>query len=1200
MSITQSSTRLVALVAGVAVALSLFAGAFAAAPAQAAALTQSQISAIVSLLQSFGADAQTVANVTASLNGQATTGTGTTTGGACPALSRSLQSGSTGADVLALQKFLNGSAATQVSVSGAGSPGLETTFFGPATMAAVEKFQTLNNVSAIGIVGPATRAAIAAVCGGTSTGGGSTTPTGPGLTVSASAQPANSLADQSATRVPFTTFTLTNNSSAAVTINSVTVQRTGFANDAVFSGIVLLDQTGAQIGVSSTLNSNHQANIGSSFVLNAGQSMTYTVAGNMASSLSAYSGQIASLQVVAINSSSAVSGSLPITGASQTINSSLAIGTAVASISSYDPNNAGTHNIGDTGVTFSGVRLQAGSAEDVRLSSIRWRMNGSVSASDLGNLMTYVNGTSYPTTLSSDGRYLTSVFPGGILIQKGYSADVYLKGDVVGSNASGRIAEFDIDKASDIYVVGQTYGYGIIPTANSFNGATVSASATHGSGFYGSAGVSAQPFFQGSTVSIQGGTVTTITNASSVASQNIAINVPNQVLGGFTTNFVGEPVSVQNMIFQVATTSGELGRLTSVSIVDSNGSVVAGPVDEDGSGNLTFGNTVTFPVGSGTYTLKGTVANNANNGDTYNITTTPSSNWTNVTGQSTGNTVNLTGAGQIRMNTMTVRGATLSVSISATPAAQSIVAGGQNTVLANVQLDASQSGENIRLNSLPLYLGVQNASPSVTVGNTTTNLTACSLWTPASGVMVNGSNVTAATQLNYGSNIVNAPYAAATTSNDVPNGGTATTFNFNNSLVIPKGTVATLQLTCNVSSGVSGNYTWGIISGASITATGNTSNNTVGPTTGTAGLTITTTSAGTQTVSGTGSLAVTADTATSPSYAIAAGGTNGVTMGVIKFRASNESVNLTKVGLVLTSGTPASIGTVYLYNGSTQVGTATFTGNSGGAIATSTLNTQVTLPANTDFDLTVKADLAQIGTGQPGVDGAKVTIDASSAQGTGVSSGQPINVGASTGVAGVTIYKSFPTVTLDTPNTSNNPGGITGDGQLIRFHVTANSAGSLGVQQFVFTIASSTSVVVSNPVLYAYSDSGYSTPAPGTASGGIAASGGQVTFTAPGNVATTTLTTPLQVSAGQSVYFLLKGTVTYNGSQSNYNINTTLKGDSGTVSSMSTATALDLTNAFVWSPNATGTVTSLGANDYTTGSGVVGLPSIGISQNRTQ
>src|SRR3989338_6987175 len=70
MTITNSSLRLVALVTGVAVALALM-GAVAIAPAQAAGLTQTQIQSITSLLASFGADAATIANVTAALNVQA-------------------------------------------------------------------------------------------------------------------------------------------------------------------------------------------------------------------------------------------------------------------------------------------------------------------------------------------------------------------------------------------------------------------------------------------------------------------------------------------------------------------------------------------------------------------------------------------------------------------------------------------------------------------------------------------------------------------------------------------------------------------------------------------------------------------------------------------------------------------------------------------------------------------------------------------------------------------------------------------------------------------------------------------------------------------------------------------------------------------------------------------------------------------------
>ncbi|GEM_PF-6083129 len=52
-----------------------------------------------------------------------------------------LRQGSTGAAVLNLQRILNQDPDTRIASTGAGSPGLETTIFGPATRVAVEKFQ---------------------------------------------------------------------------------------------------------------------------------------------------------------------------------------------------------------------------------------------------------------------------------------------------------------------------------------------------------------------------------------------------------------------------------------------------------------------------------------------------------------------------------------------------------------------------------------------------------------------------------------------------------------------------------------------------------------------------------------------------------------------------------------------------------------------------------------------------------------------------------------------------------------------------------------------------------------------------------------------------------------------------------------------------------------------------------------------------
>jgi hypothetical protein len=226
-------------------------------------------------------------------------------------------------------------------------------------------------------------------------------------------------------------------------------------------------------------------------MINPGQTMTLTVAGNIASA-SNVSGQIVSLQVVAVNTTAPVSGSLPINGASHTINTTLTLGGVSTTTSSYDPGAATTKNIGDTAVKFSGIRFTASSAEDLKLYSLRWRQTGTASASDIGNVMTYVNGTAYPAVLDSTGKYYTTVFSGGISITKGNSVDVYVQADISGSNAASRTVQFNIDKVTDVYFVGQTYGYGVAP-----------------SGTY-------TPWFSGYITTVNAGTATSISKATEV------------------------------------------------------------------------------------------------------------------------------------------------------------------------------------------------------------------------------------------------------------------------------------------------------------------------------------------------------------------------------------------------------------------------------------------------------------------------------------------------------------------------------------------------------------------------------------------------------------------------------------------------------------------------------------------------------------
>ena len=325
-----------------------------------------------------------------------------------------LSMGMSNSQVMDLQKFLNSHGA-MVSASGAGSPGMETNYFGARTKTAVMAWQDMNAASVLapagltsgtGFWGSFSRAYANTLCGAVVVvPPGTTLPAATGgLSVSAGTQPAASLAPESAARVPFTNFTVTAGSQDA-TFNSVVVERQGLGADAVFDSVVLVDDTGAQVGNSKTLNSDHRATLGASVVIKAGTSRTFTVTGNMVADNSTRAGQVISLAVVAVNASGPVSGSFPIVGASHTVNATLDIGSVTMSRGAYDPGSALTKEVGLTSYNFSSVKVTASSNEDMYLRSVRWNQTGSAAASDLVNLVTLVDAVFFPPTISSYCKY---------------------------------------------------------------------------------------------------------------------------------------------------------------------------------------------------------------------------------------------------------------------------------------------------------------------------------------------------------------------------------------------------------------------------------------------------------------------------------------------------------------------------------------------------------------------------------------------------------------------------------------------------------------------------------------------------------------------------------------------------------------------------------------------------------------------------
>ena len=755
-------------------------------------------------------------------------------------------------------------------------------------------------------------------------------------------------------------------------------------------------------------------------------------------------------------------------------------------------------------------------------------------------------------------------------MEKGNLVDIYVKADIIGG--ASRTVVFDIDKTTDLNIVGETFGYGITPPVGSGTAATTSSVFTAGT-----------PWFDNAHLSITAGSVTTIQKSATIPAQNIAVNVSDQPLGGFETDIKGEAIDISGMVLTVATSSGSGGTgtrlLTNVTVVDQNGTIVAGPVDAtdptitDGIQTVTFTDSITIPTGKMIYTVKGKVSSTEGNGTTYITSVTPSG-WTSPIGDVTGDSITIS-QGVFTLNTMTVKSAALAISISSNPVAQNITSGAQDFTYANLQLDATQSGEDVRFSSIALAMTFANL--------TVTEVTACQLFDGA-------------TALNTGSNVVNA--SGASDDN--------TTFTFDQTLVIPKGTIKTLAVKCDISSATAANdsLSWGINSTSNPTVTGVTSSNSVSETV--------TASAG-QTMTVQAVAVVASKDSSSPSYQIASAGSTGVIGGVIKFRASNEAVTLQRVGLTLTntaSSTSSDLVQVSLYNGSTKVGTATFLGTD--THATSTLDVSVTLPKDTDKTLTVKLDLAEVGTSKTGTQGALIAVDidtnGTNTLGVGQESGTTVTASGSTAFDGVRMFKSKPTFAkLAIPSTVL----ITQTGtDLYRFSVTADSKGSIGIYKFTVSIATSStpdgtsSTTVTNLKIKAFTDASFSTEVSGYTTSG------QLNDTIAGLLSsgnTSVLMTAssqgqdyLQIPAGSTYYFRVLGDIALTGSPTGGSVTTNIQGDANypllvaATQMVNAASSTAFTNGngddFIWSPNAT-TTSDVTHRDWTNGYFVSGLQS---------
>ncbi len=495
---------------------------------------------------------------------------------------RDLTVGSTGDDVKALQQFLNGHGA-QIAASGAGSPGNESTYFGSLTKAALAKFQAANGIApAAGYFGPKTRAFLASMGGGTSTGGGSTGgSTGgvvpaTGLAVSLSSQnpgPGSLISSTgsgagSAARVPVLAVNLTASNSGAVTVSDLKVHKTGVLSDSSISGAYLV-QNGQVLYQYTSLNQGVIDFSGMNLSVPAGQTQTLWVAIDPSSGLAAGNtvgfAMTSASDVTAFDASNnavTASGVFPVTGSIFTVttvsNPQLAtLTTASSSIATQV--TAGTQN------NIVGAWTFTGSNSLTWLKGIKFTVIGSANNADIRNVKLNVNGTQVGPTLaavSANGVAYFDLSSAPASLNTG-SNNLQVYADVMGSPSKN--FQFEILNSYDVYAVDSQYN---VPIAVSLGGGS------------------------GTQVSIQQGQIT-VTQDSATPTGNIASGQSGVTLAKFDIYAAGEAVKVKFLGFElkltgVATTTNFTTLkdfVKNLSLVDDAGGQVGTTINNPPSSN---------------------------------------------------------------------------------------------------------------------------------------------------------------------------------------------------------------------------------------------------------------------------------------------------------------------------------------------------------------------------------------------------------------------------------------------------------------------------------------------------------------------------------------------------------------------------------------------------------------------------------------
>ena len=148
-------------------------------------------------------------------------------------------------------------------------------------------------------------------------------------------------------------------------------------------------------------------------------------------------------------------------------------GQSVGTVTATKTGSISNPSIGQKAVKLSEFKLEAGATENVTVSRISLFYSGTLSRSNLSSFQLKQSGTVVAQgTAITDKDLLVLTFTAPFKMEKGAIRTFELFGDIAGGTKSGETIKFYIDDASDIYVTGDQYGYGVTVTKTAFDSET--------------------------------------------------------------------------------------------------------------------------------------------------------------------------------------------------------------------------------------------------------------------------------------------------------------------------------------------------------------------------------------------------------------------------------------------------------------------------------------------------------------------------------------------------------------------------------------------------------------------------------------------------------------------------------------------------------------------------------------------------------